>query len=299
MSVFGFGDSGYITKISKTAATQSVESGSRIRQWVGKATVRQLLTAQNPKHQAPLQQTRVRQIARNFNPTMIDVFKVRIDENGVWWLEDGQHRRGAAELAGYLDLMVPVLFTDGMDEQEAAEYFLGINDRKKKPIGALIQARAEAGDPVASAMFAVAGSHGFTVKLAEGGYGYKKNEISSAAKLYEIVKSHGADHASQVISVLREAWDGEGGSAHHDILLGISQFLIAYPEVPVKELARKLGDELPKTILGEIAAARVAEKTSRQIRSGFATGRGVLAVFNKNKKQRRLDDRFNDAGRSQ
>lgn len=276
------------------AAAVEIVAPSRIRQRIGHATIRQILQAGTPKHQSPIQVSRVRKMASAFDPTKLDVFKVSIDESGRWWLEDGQHRGEAARLAEQLDLTVPVLFTEGMTQAELASYFIGINDRKQKPVGALIQAKAEAGDPIAVTMFDIAESHGFAVKMLHNGTAYGRDVITCADKLYKIVEEFGPDHTDRVLAVLRKAWDGCKDSTQNDILLGVSQFLIAYPEVSTDALANKLAKYMPKIVLGEIAAARARENLSTQDKRGYAAGRGVLELWNRHRKSERLNDVFND-----
>lgn len=277
---------------SLTPVTEVQPTG--VKQRVGTATIRQLMEAGTPRHQSPLQPIRVRRIANEFDPSKLDVFKVSIDGAGKWWLEDGQHRASAAELAGHLDLEVFVLFVDGMDRRESAEFFLGINDRKQKPQGALIQARAEAGDPFAREMFAMAERHGFRVRLIHSGFNEARNEIRCPDLMMALIERHGTDHVDEVLGVLRAAWDGANESAQKDIIRGISQFLLAYADIDRVELAAKLGGVSPRVVVTEISVARVTERSSSHMRNGYSTGRGVLAIWNHSKRSRRLDDRFNE-----
>lgn len=291
-----FYGSRYQQGTSAEVTTVSAASENTFRQWMGKARVQDLVAARTPKHQAPLQGTRVKRYAQTFDLAKVGMVEVRIDEHGVWWLEDGQHRVQAAVLAGLKDAEFDVRFTAGVDSRRAAELYIGINDRKPKPVGALIQARAEAGDELAAEMFAIVEQHGFAVKLIHNGWASAPNVLKCPQLLLKLLDEHGHEHLGEVLWVLRFAWDGDAVSTHNDIIRGISLFLLAYPEVESQKLAVKLAAVPAKAVLSEAASARVIERNSNSVRKGYAPGRGVLEIWNKNKKSGRLEDRFNDFG---
>lgn len=274
-------------------AVQIQDHHAEPRQWISKVTIRQLLSAKTPPYQAPLQLGRVNAMAREFDPAKFGVPEVLVDPDGIWWLHDGQHRSEAGRIAGYLESEFYALFTAGVSMREAAQHFLGINNRKGKPRGALILAQAEAGDPLPALMMQIASKHGFSMELVKDSK-RSRNHINCPDTLLKMLQQSGADHVDIVIGVVRSAWDGHEMSTVSEIFKGISQFVLAYPEVGSQQLASRLGSVLPKEIRYEIKTARHAEDTSPLQTKGYGYGRGVLAIWNHGRRGNRLDDRFND-----
>lgn len=268
-------------------------SSNEIRQWMGTARISQLADASKPPYQAPLQPVRVRLIAKSYDPAKLGVFEVRIKDDGSWELLDGQHRTNAAMSIGRGEDVVNVLFTAGIDQRTAAALFVGINERRMKPRGAILLAMAHAGDPIPTKMVEIVESHGFTVDMVRDS---TRNDgaINCSETLVNLIKRNGERHVDTVLLVIRSAWNGERESLTRDVIEAVSQFLLVYPEINTNELANRLQATTPKRLRAEIASARVTERGSSLLSVGYARGRGVLQIWNHGRRSARLEDRFND-----
>lgn len=267
-----------------------------VGEWVERVTLNELASYEVPSYQAPVQPYRVRMIARDFNLKKFGLCEVAVLPDGSRLLNDGQHRTGGGIAAGEGESLVYIKCTRVRSVEEAASLYLGINNRKMKPAGALVMARAEIGDTAAAEMIRIAERHGFKIQLVHRKHEESNNAFKCPETLIKILDKRGPEHFSDVMDVMRRSWDGHHESLKSNIVNAVSQFVLAYPEIAAVEIGKRLSAITPQLLDSYMKTAQLSESTIGGRRKGFWYGRGVLEAWNRNRRVNRLEDRFDEFG---
>lgn len=236
----------------------------------------------DPTYQRCLDESRVRQIVKNFDPNLVNPIKVSYRSNeDRYYVFDGQHTLAALKLRHGGDLAVNCHVWHGLTPEDEARLFAQQNGISRN-VNTMVKLKAlyRAGDPDIKE-FADATN---TVAHMNFTYGNGRNKIQACAKAYRVYKTLGVDDYLVVLRILRDAWDGIEGGFNTELLGGMKIFHMTYKgQYNQKMLVRKLSKISPFEIIRE---GRVSWESS-----DAKYARQILRVYNK-KLQSPLPDRL-------
>lgn len=206
-------------------------------------------------YQRPLDDARVKRMAKDFRPAMVGVLEVS-RHNGKCVVFDGQHRLAAAKRVG-LDAL-PCMVHENLSQAQEAELFWHLQ-RDRKPIHPVqaFRARRVAGDPVACDIAEILKTH----NRAVGSVSRKSDrDIAAVATLERIYRRGNLDRTLELLSL----WDGDAGQVEASFMDGVSLLEQRYGE--------RLGEHEHERLAAVSAVVVVRNAMShiaRQQRRGF------------------------------
>lgn len=220
----------------------------------------------DPNYQRRLDMQRVREIANNFDPNLVNPVKVsyRSHENR-YYVFDGQHTLAALRMRHKgRDFLVDCRVWQSLTPEEEARLFARQNGISRGvTINAKLKALYYAGDPVVKDFYEA------TNAIAPMDFtSCKRKGVRACAKAYSIFTSVGREEYTTILTILKEAWDGEEYSFNAELLGGMKLFHFAYKgEYKRKILIAKLGKISPLTIIrdGKVSSEAGDAKYARQI----------------------------------
>ena len=227
----------------------------------------------DPNYQRKLNMQRARQIASNFNPNLVNPIKVsyRSNENR-YYVFDGQHTLAALRMRhGGHDFLVDCRVWQNLTPEEEAKLFSQQNGLSRGvTVEARLKALYSAGDPIVTDFY-----NSTNMIVSMDFTNSKKKGIRACSKAYSIFTAVGREDYITILTILKEAWDGEEGSYNTELLGGMKLFHCAYRgEYTRKNLIKKLKKINPITIVrdGRVSSEAGDAKYARQI----------LRAYNKN-----------------
>lgn len=220
--------------------------------------------------QRPLNETHMRNIAKNYNPALFGLGQASLREDGCYYVMDGQHRCLAAIASGHGAVEVPFQVHRGLTVAQEAEFFQKVNGNKLQVSAfAMFMTGVQAQNPVCLDVNRIVQSFGLTVSI-----GSSEGTISAVAALLELYdgkvraverkqnssppelpRSH---LLTRSLTVLTQAW-GRDRSAFDSVLLkSVAAFIYKHDtKMEGARLARHLAkNESPSRLIGKIKATR-------------------------------------------
>ena len=227
----------------------------------------------DPNYQRRLDAQRVREIANNFDPNLVNPVKVsyRSHENR-YYVFDGQHTLAALRMRHKgRDFLVDCRVWQNLTPEEEARLFAQQNGISRDvTTNTKLKALYYAGDPVVKDFYDT------TNAIAPMDFtSCKQKGVRAGAKAYSIFTSVGQEDYATILTILKDAWGGAEGSFNTELLGGMKLFHCAYKgEYTIKNLIKKLAKVSPITIVrdGKISSEPGDAKYARQI----------LRAYNKN-----------------
>lgn len=199
----------------------------------------------NHKYQRSLKPGKIADMLSKWDYNLCDPIVVSIDENGVYWVWEGQHRREVLLKLGVVEFDCRIV--DAPTEVEQAAGFSEIN-KGRTSLAPLDAFRADrlAQDPQATDIGDVADSLGLSIK--QGG------DVVAIAALNDIYRRGGKSLVRDVLTIARDAWADTGYVKMFDksILKGLATFRRLYPQADLTLLTLALGNKRPMGIIDEI-----------------------------------------------
>lgn len=154
-------------------------------------------------------------------------------EDGTLYIVEGQHTQAARrEVYGPGQKVRAQVYT-GLTEEQEAELFLALND--KKPIDAMSKFKTgvTAGLDVPCDIDRIVRANGCVVGVNAGA-----NSISAVSALTSIYNRHGAQVLGETLRIIADAFN-EGGY-ERPVILGISQVLARFPDADRARMVLRL-----------------------------------------------------------
>lgn len=221
----------------------------------------------DPEVQRGYREYHAKTIAKSYDPAKWGLAHVSQRPDGTYVWIDGQHRSGAAYMAG--KEMVPVLVQvyRGLTVAQEAALFDQLN-KNRLPVGAFdaFRLRSVAGDSAAVTITAILNDVGlraaphksrgcvFAVAALESVYfGLAARRTAETKVRPDLLRS--------VLSALKDAW-GDESSAYDAILIkGVGQLLLRHGAlIEHRDLVRVLAKHTPQNCTRQIAAFREASR---------------------------------------
>lgn len=187
----------------------------------------------NPAAQREFRPAWAKEILSEFNIDKFEVPHVNRREDGTEYIMDGQHGTWAYRQWIGEGQKVQVWLYNNLTEEEEADVFLSLNNKKVVDGMAKFKVGVTAGYAEESDIDRIARAAGCHVN-----YGTDENAISAVGALRLIYTRHGAANLAQTLRVIRESF--AVGGYERPVLLGISMVIARYSALDEAKLIRQL-----------------------------------------------------------
>lgn len=186
---------------------------------------RSIISDQDYQHQ--LNQVRVSNINKEFDPDLVNEPKISF-RDGRYYVFDGQHTIALLKLRnGGRDLPILCKVYYGKTKTEEARLFEDQTSRWKRNPSASdkLRSRFNRGEKRAVDLVLIAEKHGFTIAFNSAKI---RNRIVACAAADRVLLKYGAEAYSNVLSILRDVWDGAPESVSKQIMEAVAIFCDNY-----------------------------------------------------------------------
>ena len=233
-------------------------------------------------YQRPVDTLRVSQIVKAFDPDHVNPPKLSF-RDGRYYIYDGGHTLAVLKARnGGRDLPVLCKVTFGLTRYDEAILFEEQNGIARAVEGVYkLRSMFNRGEESVVRMVRLAEAHGFIVDFNKAGI---RNRIVAASSLLRMYKRLGATAYGELLSILREVWDGSPESLRKEIIEGLAIFLSQYAgQYNLALLVKKLRAVAPIEIIreGQVSRSTGSWKYAQQI----------VNIYNKGVKNRLPDVR--------
>lgn len=229
----------------------------------------------NPVAQREFRPAHAAAIAKKWDIEKFQEPHVNRREDGSLYIMEGQHGTHAYKEVygkeGVDNLPVKVWIYDGLSEQEEAEFFLSLNDKKAVNAMDKFKVAVVAGHEVECDIDRIVRARECLV-----GAGFRGNTISAVGTLRTIYTRHGAAVLSDTIGILRDAFGD--GSYEAQNLMGVAMVIARYAVKPVEMVKALLTVRAGSKGLIQ-QAARIRERTG--VDRNNATAAALVEIYNK------------------
>lgn len=187
----------------------------------------------NPVAQREFRPAHAASILSKFDIDKFQVPHVNEREDGSYYVMEGQHSLWAYREFFGEGQKVQVWLYSGLTEEQEAEFFLSLNDKKAVDSMTKFRAGVTANRHEESDIDRVVRANGCIVTNTAG-----DNHIGAVGALQSIYRGHGAAVLGQTLRVIRASF-GDGGY-ERPVLLGIAGVLARYSDIDGDRLVRQL-----------------------------------------------------------
>lgn len=198
-------------------------------QWVAADDLRT-----NPVAQREFRPAWAEKILADFDLDKFQVPHVNRRADGALYIMEGQHGTWAYREFFGEGQQIQVWLYDGLTEQEEAEFFLSLNNKKAVDAMAKFKVGVTAGREVECDIDRIVRANGCHVSSNTA----DKNAIAAVGALTSIYNRQGAANLGQTLRIIGDSFT-EGGY-ERPILLGVSMALARYPQMEVAHLVKQL-----------------------------------------------------------
>lgn len=237
----------------------------------------------DPLYQRDLNNGKVGKIVREWNPYLVNAVKVSYRE-GKLWVFDGQHTIAAIKSKhNGRDCMVDCKVFYGLTRLDEMELFIAQNGASTA-VQTIEKFRAlfNNGDKEIVHMVRTCERIGFIVDFKRG---QANGRIVAVSALYKAYKTLDEKDFIDMLSIIKDAWNGVPESVSAEILGGMTRFYSAYKgSFNRSRLVRELSKNSPLAIIrdGRVTASG----------GNLRYARVILGIYNKNTSKGRLEERF-------
>lgn len=237
----------------------------------------------DPAYQRVVDMNRVKKMVANFNPNIINPIKVSY-RDGKFYVFDGQHTLGVLKLKNNnTDLLVDCKIYKGLTQDDEAELFAAQNgiSRTVNTI-AKFKALYVAKDIDICSFRDLTESIGIKMNFTNG---KADNKIVACTKAYKIYNDTTLAEYVEIMTIIKNAWDGVQESFNTEILGGVYIFYKKYKgQFDARVLEKQLSKVSPISIIreGKVSGKAGDERFARQI----------LATYNKKLRNNRIENEF-------
>lgn len=187
----------------------------------------------NPVTQREFRPAWAKQILSEFDIDKFQVPHVNKRDDGTLYIMEGQHGTWAYRQWIGEGQKVQVWLYEGLTEQEEADFFLSLNNKKTVDAMAKFKVGVTAGYPVETDIDRIVRAAGCSVN-----YGSDDNTIGAVGALRTIYNRHGAETLAKTLKVIRESFTA--GGYERPVLLGIAMVIARYSTLDETKLIRQL-----------------------------------------------------------
>jgi hypothetical protein len=176
-------------------------------------------------YQRPIKEPHVGNIMMYFSWEGFGTPVVGRRSNGTLWLLDGLQRITAAKNLNCTDIIVEVI--DSRGPKHEAGIFHCLNAVSRVPTKMQIfRAGLRAGNATATAIYKATKAAGMDIQLDASNAGSNIwPQVRALSRLEQLYKFRGPEFVTEVLSLIKELWDGESDAVREDIIGGLHRFI--------------------------------------------------------------------------
>ena len=218
----------------------------------------------DPLYQRKLDLNRVNKIVKEFNGDLFNEPKVSY-RDGQFWVFNGQHSIAAWKKYFGEDKMIACKVYKGMTWLDECEAFIAQNGIAKDPTtNEKLSAALEAKRPDVVGMVAGAELAGFEVNFKN--CRNRSTTIVAVSALFRAFHALGADQYIDMLTAIRDAWDGDADASCSQIINAMALFYKTYKgNFKREDLVKSLKRITPAQIIREGRAGRTRNGYCREI----------------------------------
>lgn len=226
-------------------------STARHQRWV---PVESLRVA--PEYQRHLDESRVRRMARAFDPDAIGTIEVSQRDDGTMYVIDGQHRVALLRAVGWGDQLIPALVHVGLTLADEARIFYLTNTAVKPDAFARFNARLVAGDPAAKEVAVAVEAAGCHLARGPG-----PGAVMAVSAVVRVASNAGPEIVTRVLRILTDAWgdyyrDADAYPYHNEVIAGLGLLIARYPHLDDARMTDQLTGWSVRRLVGRARARR-------------------------------------------
>lgn len=229
-------------------------------------------------YQRPLDVARVKKMASHYNQCLVNPIKVSF-RDGKYYIFDGQHTESMLVLRNGGDLDVQCNVYYGLTREEEADLFsqqTGALSRKVET-NAKMRALYVAGDVDVVELKSAVERAGFIFDFSKS---KGNNKIICCSQIYKLFRKMSGSEFSDVLYILKQAWNGDADSMRGEIIGGIAILYISHKlQFNIMHAIDAFSKVSPNAI---IAAGKEFKTSDGDVR--FA--RALLRIYNKGKREK-------------
>lgn len=236
----------------------------------------------DPLYQRNTDEKRVQRIVKKFNPLLVNPIKVSF-RDGVYWIFDGQHTKNALEALHGGPTTVECKVFYGLTQLDEMDLFILQNgDSAAVAVRDKLKALYNMGDPQITDFVRATELAGVRVGFTRG---EAVNKVSAVSTLLSAYRALSREDYIDMLSTIRQTWDGVPVSFSREILNGMTEFYKTYRgKFKSKDLISSLKRVSPLAIVREGKGLNAAAGR------GSVYARVMLHFYNNNRRSNRLDD---------
>lgn len=240
----------------------------------------------NPATQREFNQNWANQILANFDIDKFQVPHVNQRDDGSLFIMEGQHGTWAYRQFVGEGQKIQVWLYEGLTEEEEAEFFLSLNNKKSIPSMAKFKAAVVAGREEECDIDRIVRANGCRV-----GNGTEDNQIGAVGALTTIYRRAGGPVLGQTLRVIHRAFTD--GGYERPVMLGVAMVLARYPELDEKQLVKQLSS-LSNGWKGVIQKTSIV-KEAFGVTQNEAAPAAVVDIYNSGKGGKKLPSWWREA----
>lgn len=209
-------------------------------------------------YQRNFKKSRAEKIAREWDETLANEPKLSF-RGGLYHCFDGQHTIAARKIRnGGKDLDIRCKVYYGMTYEDEAMKFAHQQDNVARVCAVdTVKSLYEAKDPEVLNMIAITNSLGIEMNFSCGEKDNKINCLDTALRIYQ---KHGAAKYMEIMTLIKDTWNGAYPCYNSAIVRGVTEFYIKYEnKFDRKNFVRKLSTTHPVALMRD-AKLRVGSK---------------------------------------
>lgn len=200
-------------------------------------------------YQRPIDMRRVKKMANNYNPNLLNPVKVSFRE-GKYYVFDGQHTLAMLKMINGDPCAVGCKIYRGLSREDEARLFAAQNgiSRSVESIEKF-KALYAAGDAEICEMVRLIELAGLKMDFNKG---KADNRVVAVVKAHKIFMEIPSDKFLEIFSLIKETWNGISESLNSEIIGGVYHFIQTYPDEYNRKLfIKQLGKVSPTVIIRE------------------------------------------------
>ena len=233
-------------------------------------------------YQRPINQNRVAKIVKNYDPCLVNPVKVSY-RDGKYWIFDGDHTVAAEKKKNGKgrDVVVDCKVFYGLSRLDEMELFTEQNGESAAvAVNDKLRALYNFGDTDVVNMVQSAQAAGVRIDFNRNSAQYK---VTAVGTLLKISMRMPREQLIDMLSVLRNAWDGIPDSFCRELLIGMEAlYANFYGRFKAKDLIKSLSKVTPMYIVRE------GKNAGASVYAANAYMGVILRVYNNRRKETRL-----------
>ena len=205
---------------------------------------------QDGSYQRPIDYSRVKKIADDFNPLLVNMPKLSY-RDGRYWVFDGQHTIAVLKLRnGNRDVSVKCKVYNGLTQQDEATLFY-LQNGLSRPVPTIQKARARFTAGETEMVELVKAIHDCGIKF-DFTSAKADNKIICCATVEKIFRKTKTEQFKEILSLIKESWCGDAESFNREIIGGMYIFWKVYRgEYNHSKAVDRFGRVTPIKVIGE------------------------------------------------